>query len=41
MYDDEGNPIPYFEYYDGEDCHRYYIDESEEMMNDIKNFLES
>ena len=41
MYDDEGNPIPYFEYYDGEDCHRYYIDGSEEMMSDIKNFLES
>lgn len=41
MYDDDGKPIPYFEYYDGEDCHRYHIDESEEMMNDIKNFLES
>ncbi len=41
MYDDEEKPIPYFEYYDGEDCHRYYINESEEMMNDIKRFLES
>lgn len=41
MYDDKGKPIPYFEYYDGEDCHRYYIDESEEMMADIKKFLES
>lgn len=41
MYDDNDNPIPYFEYYDGEDIHRYYMDESEEMMDDIKNFLNS
>lgn len=39
--DKNDKPIPYFEYYDGEDCHRYWIDESEEMMADIKNFLES
>lgn len=39
--DENDEPISYFEYYDGEDCHRYYIDESEEMMSDIKNFLES
>lgn len=41
MYDDNDNPIPYFEYYDGEDIHRYYMDESEQMMEDIKNFLNS
>jgi hypothetical protein len=41
MFDEDEKPIPYFEYYDGEDCHRYYIDESEQMMNDIKEFLNS
>ena len=41
MVDENDNPIPYFEYYDGEDCYRYYIDESEKMMKDIKNFLNS
>lgn len=30
---------PYFEYYDGEECYRYYMDESEKMMEDIKKFL--
>lgn len=39
--DDQDNPIPYFEYYDGEECYRYYINESEKMMDDIRNFLES
>lgn len=39
MYDDDNNPIPYFEYYDGEDTHRYLMDEVDEMMEDIKNFL--
>ena len=39
MYDKDEQPIPYFEYYDGEDAHRYYLDESEQMMNDIRNFL--
>lgn len=39
--DKNGNPIPYFEYYDGEECYRYYMDESEKMMEDIKNFLNS
>ena len=34
-------PEPYWEYYDGEDCHRYLMDESEQMMTDIKKFLES
>lgn len=41
MHDENENPIPYFEYYDGENCYRYYIDESEKMMEDIKNFLNS
>lgn len=39
MYDNDEQPIPYFEYYDGVDTHRYYLDESEQMMNDIRNFL--
>lgn len=39
MYDENEQPIPYFEYYDGEDTHRYLLDESEQMMNDIRNFL--
>lgn len=39
MYDEDEQPIPYFEYYDGEDTHRYYLDESEQMMTDIRNFL--
>lgn len=41
MYDEDDNPIPYFEFYDGEDCRRYYMDESEQMMEDIKEFLNS
>ena len=41
MYDDNEEPIPYFEYYDGEETHRYWLDESEQMMNDIRNFLNS
>lgn len=36
---EDEQPIPYFEYYDGEDTHRYYLDESEQMMTDIRNFL--
>lgn len=39
MYDKNEQPIPYFEYYDGEDTYRYLINESEQMMNDIRNFL--
>ena len=31
MYDEDEQPIPYFEY--------YYLDESEQMMTDIRNFL--
>ena len=41
MVDENDEPVPYFEYYDGEECYRYYIDESEQMMADIKKFLES
>lgn len=32
---------PYWEYYDGTDCHRYLLRDEEEMMNDIKEYLES
>ena len=32
---------PYFEYYDGKDCYRYLMNESEQMMEDIKNHLNS
>lgn len=41
VYDENQNPIPYFEYYDGKDCYRYLMNESEKMMEDIKNFLNS
>lgn len=39
MYDENDEPIPYFEYYNGNETYRYLIDESEKMMNDIRNFL--
>ena len=32
---------PYFEFYDGEECYRYLMNESEEMMRDIEKHLES
>ena len=41
MYDEDNNSVPYFEYYDGEECYRYYMNEAEKMMEDIKNFLNS
>ena len=41
MCDENENPIPYFEYYDGEECYRYYMNEVDKMMEDIKNFLNS
>ena len=41
MEDEDGKLIPYFEFYDGEDCRRYYMYETEQMMEDIKNFLNS
>lgn len=39
VYDEEEKPIPYFEYYDGENTYRYYLDEADKMMDDIRNFL--
>mgnify|MGYP003303614317 CR=1 FL=1 len=32
---------PYFEFYDGDECYRYLMNEFEKMMEDIKNFLNS
>ena len=40
MENEDGSPIPYFEYYNGEDCYRYLMNETEQMMADIKEFLE-
>lgn len=37
--DEEEKPIPYFEYYDGEDTYRYCLNEADKMMDDIRNFL--
>lgn len=31
---------PYFELYNGEECYRYYINETEKMMKDIEKYLE-
>ena len=39
MYDEDEKPVPYFEYYDGNDTYRYLLDESDKMMDDIRNFL--
>ena len=41
MYDDNDNPIPYFECYDGQETYRYLIDEAEEMMSEIREYLNS
>ena len=38
-YDNHGDPIPYFEYYDGENTYRYGLDKADKMMNDIRSFL--
>lgn len=32
---------PYWEYYDGTDCHRYLLGDEEEMMREIEEYLES
>ena len=43
MYDSHDKPIPYFEIYpapDSDDVKRYYIDETDEMLNDIKKVLD-
>ena len=39
MYDVDNKPIPYFEYYDGSETYRYLMHETEQMMEDIKEFL--
>lgn len=39
MYGDDGSPIPYFEYYDGQETYRYLPNEAEEMMSDIRKYL--
>ena len=39
MYDENDNPIPYFEFYNGMDYQRYYLYETEQMMEDIRSFL--
>lgn len=32
---------PYWEYYDGKECYRYLLGDEEEMMEDIRKFLNS
>lgn len=39
MYDEAGNPIPYYEVYDGENTPRFYLNETDEMMNYIREVL--
>lgn len=39
MFDENDEQIPYFEYYDGTDIYRYCLDESKQMMADIRYFL--
>lgn len=39
MYDNAGDPIPYYEVYDGEDTQRFYLDETDEMMDYIRKIL--
>lgn len=43
MYDENDNPIPYFEIYSStdSDVRRYYLNETEKMMNDIREVLNS
>lgn len=41
MEDESGNRIPYFEYYNGDECYRYELGETNKMMEDITAFLES
>ena len=38
MYDENGNPIPYFEIYTNS-TYRYLLDETEKMINDIRKYL--
>lgn len=39
MYDDNEEPIPYFEYDDGINTYTYPLDEADQMMEDIRKFL--
>lgn len=39
MMDSNDNPIPYYEMYDGDDTTRYYLDETDQMMEDIRKVL--
>lgn len=39
MMDDTGEPIPYYEIYDGCDTERFYMNETDEMMNRIRDIL--
>ena len=39
MHDETGNPIPYYEVYDGENTPRFYLNETDEMMNYIREVL--
>lgn len=41
MYDENDNPIPYFEIYSStdSDVRRYYLNETEKMMKDIREVL--
>lgn len=41
MYDKNDNPVPYFEIYPApdSDTRRYFLNETEEMMNDIREVL--
>ena len=34
------NPIPYWEAYCGEECYRYWLNEQEQMIADIKKYFE-
>ena len=39
MHDEAGNPVPYYEVYDGENTPRFYLNETDEMMNYIREVL--
>lgn len=39
MYDKAGNPIPYYEVYDGYDTWRYLLDETDKMMEWIRRVM--
>lgn len=41
MYDENNNHIPYFEFYDGDEIYRYMLENSEDMMNNIRTYLNS